>query len=238
MLLPALPILLAAPVASAATSMVSFTNARLDRVDVSSGTVISTTTTVTTNGVGDPSPNPASITYTIGNLNLDDDGNDTDTLVVTLSLLGINGVPVNQNVSQGRVGIALPEGGSNEIESNVNGGEGISYSFSNIVATGTTAGTFAMATGNFQSLSLFNFGAAEAYNASSTGGTIIVNGTGSPVLFTNPNDTGFTFSPTDANGISKGSILSTTFDVVIIPEPSSSLLASSALLLGLLRRRR
>lgn len=236
MVCAALPVFAAVPAASAA-SIITFNDARVDRVtalvdgvQVTGPNVnVSTTLSSTTSANG-------TITYTLSNLNLDDDGINTDSLTVVLSLVGINGAPNIQNTANGRVGISLAGDASSEIASNVNGGEGITYSFQSITFATSKPGF--SGTGDFASLATFNFGTGT-YNATSAGGTSIVDGSSHPVNFPNPGDTSFSFRPTTVGGtISKGSIIGTSFTVAVVPEPSSLLLLGAFGVLGLLRRRR
>lgn len=227
--LPVLPLLLAAQ-SFAATTMITFTDARLDRATVSFGTITSVTTTV--NGTN----NPATISYTVSGLNLDDDGNDTDSVTVTLSLTATGGNPNVQNAGNGRVGVGP---GTSEIAI----GESISYSFGTITTVTTNGSTVGFTANDFTTLSLMNFAVGEGNTLVSSGGTTFTSdpATATTVIpIPTAGDTSFTFTPTVATtpaSNSQGSIISTGFTIAV-PEPSSAMLLGSVGLLGLLRRRR
>lgn len=233
MMLPALSLVLAASAASAATTVLDVTDARVDRATTSSGTVTVSSTVTTTAAASGES---RTITYTISGLNLDDDSNNTDSITVIMGLVGsgndtVGGVVI-QNASQGRIGV----GSSTEIESFTN--DTITYSFQSILVT-ATSGVFS-AKGDFTTLNLFSFDVGEKYTLAPAGGGATQTGLdGGSQSLPGANDTGFTFFPTDAGGAqSKGSILSTAFNVTIIPEPSSSLLLGAFGVFCLVRRRR
>ncbi len=221
--LMALTLAIAAPLASAATTLVTFTNATRAGATVSSGTVTVASTVDGTN-------NPATITYSVTGLNLDDVGTNDDSLTVTLSLTGVGGAP------------GTPGGGRVGVGTNIDAGESISYTFQSVVAT--TGTSQALATNqDFNSVTTFNFDSTEQFTLVSNGGTSGTfsgtgtgtgNGTLTTVSMPGATDTQFSLSPSAG---ASGQIDSTAFTVQI-PEPSSAMLFGSVALLGLVRRRR